>query len=48
MSEVVKIAVECTYIQGERNERKGEEWSSKGMDGCPLTDRIWFVLLLYF
>jgi hypothetical protein len=37
MLEVVKIAVECTYVQGEMKEIKGEEWDSKGMDGCPRT-----------
>jgi hypothetical protein len=37
MSEVVKIAVECTYVQGEMKERKGEECGSKGTERCPLT-----------
>jgi hypothetical protein len=37
MSEVVKIVVECTYEQGEMKKSKGEEWSSKGTDRCPLT-----------
>jgi hypothetical protein len=55
MSEVVKIAVECTYVQGEINESKGEEWSSKGMDRCPLTlplipfakaQRAWHCMVL--
>jgi hypothetical protein len=30
-SEVVEIARGHTYVQGEMKERKGEEWSSKGM-----------------
>jgi hypothetical protein len=32
MLEVVKIAVECTYVHGEMKERKREEWGSKGTD----------------
>jgi hypothetical protein len=38
VSEVVKIARECTYVQGIKKRRE-EEWSSKGMDRCPLTNK---------
>jgi hypothetical protein len=34
---VVEIAGDYIYVQGEMKERKGEEWSSKGMDECLLT-----------
>jgi hypothetical protein len=37
ISEVVRIAREHTYVQGEIKDRSGVEWSSKGTDGCPLT-----------
>jgi hypothetical protein len=36
-SEVVEIAGGCTYVQGEIEMSRGEEWSSKGTDRCPLT-----------
>jgi hypothetical protein len=36
-SEVVRIARKHTYIQGGIKERRGEDWSSKGMDRCLLT-----------
>jgi hypothetical protein len=35
--EVVEIAGGCTYIQGEIEASRREEWSSKRTDGCPLT-----------
>jgi hypothetical protein len=34
--EVVQMAEGLTYVQGEMEVSRGEEWSSKGMDGCPL------------
>jgi hypothetical protein len=37
MLEVVRISGEYTYVQGEMGRGKGEEWSSKGIDKCPLT-----------
>jgi hypothetical protein len=36
-SEVVEVARDYTYVQGEMKERKEGEWSSKEIEGCPLT-----------
>jgi hypothetical protein len=32
----VEVAGDHTYVQGEMNERKEKEWSSKGIHQCPL------------
>jgi hypothetical protein len=33
---VVQIAGSLIYVQGEMEASRGEEWSGKGIDGCPL------------
>jgi hypothetical protein len=34
---MVEMAGDHTYVQREIKKRKEDEWSSKGMNGCPLT-----------